>query len=67
MKVYLIHNLDLLTKDQIIKNYNKNGYKEIWKNEDNNLLVLDEINIKDLDVYLKILERFLNNNSMVKY
>ena len=67
MKVYLIHNLDLLTKDQIIKNYNKNGYKEIWKNEDNNLLVLDEINIKDLDVYLKILKRFLNNNSMVKY
>ncbi len=67
MKVVLIHNLDILTKDQIIKNYTNNGYKEIWKNEDNNLLILDETKINDLDIYLKILERFLNNNSMVKY
>ena len=67
MKVILIHNLDILTKEQIINNYKNNGYKEIWKNDENNLFMKDEVKINDLEIYLKVLERFLNNNSMVKY
>ncbi len=64
MKVVLIHNLDMLTKEAIIKNYKDNGYQEIWSDEENHLLKLGDEKIPDLETYLKVLSSFLKSNHM---
>ncbi len=64
MKVVLIHNLDVLTKEAIIKNYKEIGYQEIWSDEENHLLKLGDEIIPDLDTYLKVLSSFLKSNHM---
>ena len=63
MKVVLLHNLDIFMKEKILDNYKKDGYHEIWHENEDVLLKKGDEKIPDLETYLKVLASFLKRNS----
>ena len=65
MSYLLLHNLEDYTYKNILESYKKDGYIILYKEDNNTLIKKSNLNIKDEEIYIKVLFSQLNKNKMI--